>query len=333
MKAIFTTSAYPFHYGHLSLYKKAIKLFGKDNLSVAIGRNPAKDIDFNVIDYHLTPYDINYITAENIKFADFCEKNNISYLVRGLRNVSDVEYELNLDYKNKQFYSKLETVLLTAEDKFKNISSSYIRDLLKNNDFTTVKQYTNEDAMYRFINKKPTFVIFFGKSCIGKSYFLNKTFSSQNVINVDIFLWTVFEKLWGQKKTETIKQQCRELIYSNRSIQPIVDKYSTAEFWKCFFDLIIKEYKAVNIGEKINIKILKNISVYLLDFALVGFYWRTIPAEIKGKCYLIKCKNTKQNREIYINKKNFFDKINFLDKNYREPNYFDTTLNLQYEKL
>ncbi|MDE6224723.1 MAG: hypothetical protein K2M25_01135, partial [Muribaculaceae bacterium] len=69
--------------------------------------------------------------------------------------------------------------------------------------------------------------------------------------------------------------------------------------------------------------------VYLLDFAHIGSYWNTIPSDIKGKLYLINVNNSRENRNFYIGKKGFKEKIVYLDKNYREPTYYDKSINIE----
>lgn len=330
MKAIITTSANPFHYGHLSLYREAIKIFGKNNAKVAIGRNTSKNVDFNRIAYHLTPYRIKYDIAENITLADYCKNNNIDYIVRGIRNSVDAEYELKLDFLNKEINNKIQTMFFPTKDIFSNISSTSINELLKYNKCDVAKKYMNEDAMYRFINKTPKFIVFFGRSCVGKSYFLNNAeiFKNKQIINVDGIFWDIFEKCYNKELKEKVSLQSKELVYRGKNLEKLIKKYSTREFWETFFDFVEQNFNSFSIDDKNIFDFNLENELYLLDFAHIGSYWSTIPSDLKGKLYLINLTNSKTNRDSYINMKNFSEKIKYLDKNYKEPTYFDKIINI-----
>ena len=109
MKAIVTTSANPLHYGHMSLYNESVKIFGKGNVKITIGKNANKNIDFGRILFHIKPYGVDYEIAENITLSDYCKNNNIDYIVRGIRNAVDAEYELKLDFLNKEINCDIQT--------------------------------------------------------------------------------------------------------------------------------------------------------------------------------------------------------------------------------
>lgn len=330
MKAIITTSANPFHYGHLSLYNEGIRIFGKNNVKVAIGKNVSKNIDFDRISYHLTPYKIKYDIAENITLADYCKANNVNFIIRGIRNSVDAEYELKLDFLNKEINRKIQTMFFPTKDIFSNISSTYINEFLKYGKYDVVRKYMNEDAMYRFINKYPTFIVFYGKSCIGKTYFLNKIFREKNIVSVDEIFWNVFKECYGEELRNKIKDRSRNLVYNNGSIEDLIQKYSNRAFWETFFNFIEKHFKKSSIFDSCCgiFSAIKN-DVYLLDFAHIGSYWNTIPADMKGKIYLVNVNNSKENRNVYINRKGFEEKIFYLDRNYKEPSYCDKSINIE----
>jgi pantetheine-phosphate adenylyltransferase len=321
MKAIVTTSASPFHYGHLYLYQRAIDIFGADNVKVVIGKNANKNIDFEQILYHLAPYKIKYEITQNITLADYCKNNKINYLIRGIRNAVDAEYELKLDFLNKEINSELETLFIPTQYIFSNISSSTINELLKYQKFDITKKYMNEEAMHRFYNKKPNFVVFYGKSCIGKSYYLNKTFTNKEIVDADKILWEVFEKIHGTGKMKEIREESKKLVYNGKNLVDLMKIYSTKEFWIKFFDFVKNNFKTYNISNYIDLK--NENSVNIIDFASLGVYWDAIPANIRGSFYLIKLDNTEKNRREFIIKRNFEDKIKYIDNNYREPDYFD----------
>lgn len=131
-KAIITTSANPFHYGHLDIYKKAKNIF--DDVTVIVAYNHEKNsvFDKKKIASHLEAYNIPFeILADDCKtVADYCMQNNINYVVRGIRNGIDAEYELKIDFVNREIFPNLQTVFLPTSDTFSNISSSVIRELI-----------------------------------------------------------------------------------------------------------------------------------------------------------------------------------------------------------
>ncbi|MDR0572398.1 MAG: hypothetical protein LBG48_06120 [Rickettsiales bacterium] len=326
MKAIVTTSASPFHYGHLDLYNKSIDIFGEDTVRVVIGKNSKKEADFEQTLYHIIPYKVNYEITQDITLADYCKKNEIKYIVRGIRNSLDAEYELKLAFLNKEINGDLDVVFFPTEHIFCNISSSSIAELLKYQKFDVVKKYMNVDAMYRFYNKKPKFVVFFGKSCIGKSCYLNKVFNGKDIANSDEILWKVFEKLHGKEKMEAIKQESYDLIFGGKNIVDLIKIYSDERFWNEFFGFIEQNYVKHDLSEHINLKGENN--VYIVDFASIGVYWDTVPADLRGKMYLVKLENSDENRQKYITSKKFEEKIIHLDKNYKDPHYFDMIRNI-----
>ncbi|MDR1499249.1 MAG: hypothetical protein LBS34_03095 [Rickettsiales bacterium] len=333
MKAIVTTSANPFHHGHLSLYREAGRVFGEGNVRVAIGKNFSKNVDFNRIIYHLTPYKIKYDITENITLSDYCRDNKVDYIVRGIRNAVDAEYELKLDFLNKEINEKLQTMFFPTKDIFSNISSTSINELLKYNKYDIVKKYMNEDAMYRFAHKYPEFIIFFGKSCIGKTYYLENTiFKGKNTVKVDEIFWDIFQECYGRKLRIKVEDESRKLVYNGKSLDQLVKKYSTVEYWQAFFSHIRSNCEKYRIDENI-IDFEVEDRVYLLDFAHIGVYWSTIPPQLRGALYLVNMKNSTKNRNEYINEKNFRNKVNYLDDNYKEPYYYDKIINLRDEQL
>ncbi len=65
--------------------------------------------------------------------VNFCEKENINFVIRGLRAVSDFEFELQMGYANSSLNSKIETIYLMPNLNNAFISSSVVRSILKHN--------------------------------------------------------------------------------------------------------------------------------------------------------------------------------------------------------
>lgn len=319
-KAIVTTSANPFHYGHLSLYREAMRIFGKNNVKVAIGKNINKDVDFDKIQYHLTPYNVNYDIAQDVTLADYCKNNSINYIIRGVRNGVDAEYELKLDFLNKEINRDVQTIFFPTKHIFSNISSSSINELLKYNKLDIVKRYMNEDSMYRYINKKPNYVVYFGRSCVGKTYYLNNILKVKS-IDIDNIFWEVFSFCYGKELMLKIRAESLNCVKNNISMDGLISEYSTNEYWSCFLEYIENNFDKTSIS---NTKLNIDNDVYILDFASIGVYWRTIPSYIRSKMYLIKVYSDKR----HVSDKNFENKIDYLDSRYKEPDYYDEVVKL-----
>jgi pantetheine-phosphate adenylyltransferase len=325
-KAIVTTSASPMHFGHLYLYREAIKIFDEENVKIAVGRSNSKNMDIGRIIYHLSPYRISYDIRENITLIDYCRENNISYIVRGVRNANDVNYELKLDFLEKEAYPKIQTMFFPAESKFNGISSSFLNRLLAEGKFDSVKNYMDEDSMYRFLYRSPEFIVFFGKSCSGKTHYLKNTLKFDNyLVEVDKIFWKIFEERFGHGEMlktsfEGGKSMCQKIMGNDLALN-----YLTADFWKLFFNHVSVNFSRVNFTIE-NLKITKE--VFILDFPEIGNYWSTIDASLRSKFYMIKLSNTLENRKKYAVTCNLLNKLDYLDSIYREPNYFDEEKNI-----
>lgn len=131
-KAAYFGSFDPFHNGHLDIVKKASKIF--DEVYVVIGFNSNKKRKY---DYNHMAHVISGVLAANgldnchvdVCFnlaVHYCEEHGISFLIRGLRNNMDYNYEENIALVNKKINPNIETVYLRADEGA--ISSSVIRE-------------------------------------------------------------------------------------------------------------------------------------------------------------------------------------------------------------
>lgn len=324
MKAIITTSANPLHYGHIELYNTAQKIFGRDNVKIVIGKNENKLTTKDSIEYHLVPYNIKWEIIYNTTLADYCAKNGIDYIVRGIRNGTDAEYELRLDFFNKEINKNLHTIFLPAKDIYNKISSSSICELIKYNKLDIVGKYMDQDSMYRYINGAPSYLIYFGQSCVGKTTYLNKIY--KNPINIDILFWQALEDIYGKKEKDWIRDESKKVLKDQTELNNLIQKYSNKTFWDTLFNLIHqREPEIISCNQS---EIIQNKTLFVLDFAAIGCYWNTIPIENRSKFYLIKITNNQSNIQKYINKKNFNNKISILNKCYIDPPYYDALLDL-----
>jgi len=132
--AIYPGSFDPITNGHIDLIKRASKLF--DKVIVGITQNSKKSA-FLSIDQRIditkeTLSGINNIKVMsfNTLLVDFANSQNAQVILRGLRAVSDFEYEFQLSGMNKHLNPTIETLFMTPAEQYANISSSLVREIL-----------------------------------------------------------------------------------------------------------------------------------------------------------------------------------------------------------
>jgi pantetheine-phosphate adenylyltransferase len=140
-KAIFPGSFDPITKGHFDIIKRGISLF--DEVIVAIGINAEKKYMFSLEDRKRFIEDafkdepkVKVITYEGLTI-DLCQKENAQFILRGLRNPADFEFEKAIAHTNRKL-SKIETVFLLTAAKTSYISSSIVRDVIRNGGDYTV---------------------------------------------------------------------------------------------------------------------------------------------------------------------------------------------------
>tara|TARA_B100001059_G_scaffold113270_1_gene113481 strand:+ start:79 stop:546 length:468 start_codon:yes stop_codon:yes gene_type:complete len=134
-RAIFPGTFDPFTLGHLDILNRSKLIF--DEVIIGIGENIDKKAMFSLeerIDFIKSVI----INSENIKVQsykgltiDFCKKVDANFIVRGVRNNGDFEFEKAIARTNR-LLSKIETVFLLTSAKTSFISSSIVRELIKN---------------------------------------------------------------------------------------------------------------------------------------------------------------------------------------------------------
>jgi len=133
--AVFPGSFDPITLGHVDLVKRAIPLF--DKIVVAIGVNTQKKYLFTLEQRlaNLTEVFAKYPTVEVDSFekltANYCNKIGADYMLRGLRNASDFDYEKTISQLNFIIGKELETVFLISRPEFSHISSTIVREIIK----------------------------------------------------------------------------------------------------------------------------------------------------------------------------------------------------------
>lgn len=123
----------PVTLGHEDLVRRASRLF--DRVVVAIAANPGKEPMFTLderVDLArsaLAEFSNVEVTGYDGLTVDFAQKNDLQVIVRGLRAVSDFEYEFQLANMNRHLAAKVETVFLTPKETYTFISSSLVREI------------------------------------------------------------------------------------------------------------------------------------------------------------------------------------------------------------
>ena len=134
--AIFPGSFSPFTIGHQSIVDRALPLF--DKIVISIGINSEKPQYFSIeerMQWIKDVYNNNpKIDVKQYKglTVDFCKKENANYILRGLRDSHDFKFEKNIAHMNKELNPNIETIFIITPPKISHISSSIIRDIIKN---------------------------------------------------------------------------------------------------------------------------------------------------------------------------------------------------------
>ena len=133
--AVFAGTFDPFTIGHQDIVTRALPLF--DHIIIAIGVNDEKKTVFS-LDKRLEIIKQAFINHPKIKVdtytgltGEFCKKNNAQFLIRGLRNTIDFQYENDLAKANKEIFD-LETLFFMTSPTLSHVSSSLVRELYKN---------------------------------------------------------------------------------------------------------------------------------------------------------------------------------------------------------
>ena len=135
MKAIYPGSFDPLTFGHLDLIKRGADLFGE--VIIAVLANPSKNPTFSlerrleqIID---ATKDIDGVQIVSFKglTVDCAKSNNADLILRGLRAMSDFEYELQIAHTNRSLDKNFETIFLATETHYSFLSSSVVKEVAR----------------------------------------------------------------------------------------------------------------------------------------------------------------------------------------------------------
>ncbi|MDW7667487.1 MAG: pantetheine-phosphate adenylyltransferase [Bacillota bacterium] len=135
MEVMYSGSFDPITCGHLDIIKRCAAKFNK--VKVVVFDNYSKDHSFTVEDrYKLVKEATSEIENVEVDIAsgmlvNYAEKNNIQVVIRGLRAVSDYEYEIKVASMNKFLHEGLETLFMLASPNYSFLSSSVVKEIAK----------------------------------------------------------------------------------------------------------------------------------------------------------------------------------------------------------
>jgi len=135
-KAIYPGTFDPVTNGHLDIIKRACEIF--DEVIIAVSDNKDKNTMFSLdkrvkmMEKATQNFNVTVKSFDTL-LVEFAKKENTKFIIRGLRAVSDFEYELQMGYANKSLDENIETIYLMPSLNNAFISSSVVRSILRYN--------------------------------------------------------------------------------------------------------------------------------------------------------------------------------------------------------
>ncbi len=159
MRVLYTGSFDPITVGHLDIIKRISKKF--ETVIVTVFNNQEKKYWFPIEERcEMVKGAVEGLANVEVDFTeglvvDYCERNNICIIVRGLRAVSDYEYELSVSSINKHLNNKLETFFLVASPQYSFLSSSIVKDVAEHGGyFEDLVPENVVQNIYRILGRK-----------------------------------------------------------------------------------------------------------------------------------------------------------------------------------
>ena len=152
--AIYPGTFDPITFGHIDVIKKALKLF--DNVVVGLSDGNNKDYLFNAderieivkkalfVDLKLDKKKITIVIFKSLT-TDLCKKYKSNIILRGLRAVSDFEYEFQLAGMNRKLNNNIETIFLMSDVENQIISSKFVKEIVKLNG--DIRKFTTKSTI------------------------------------------------------------------------------------------------------------------------------------------------------------------------------------------
>ena len=140
-RVLYVGSFDPFTLGHYDVYLRACSIFGKENVDVGVGKSGSKTAMFSQGEktkiIHSYGVDYSNIVNPSGLTVDFAVMNGYTHIVKGIRNFADFDYELAQFEVGLAVQNKIDTLLLPSNPKTANVSSSIVKELVKNGGIVT----------------------------------------------------------------------------------------------------------------------------------------------------------------------------------------------------
>ncbi len=135
MPVIYPGTFDPVTKSHLEIIKRSIKIFGEVIVGVAADSSKTRIFPLekrvNLLEEEVIHLSGVKVMAFHGLLVDFAKSQNIKVIVRGLRALSDFEYEFKMSYMNNKLNSEIETIFIPATEKENFISSSFVKEIAK----------------------------------------------------------------------------------------------------------------------------------------------------------------------------------------------------------
>ncbi len=154
--AIYPGTFDPITNGHIDIVIRGSKIF--DEIIIAVGENPHKKTLFShnerveLVKEVVDQLGFSNITADHFSglLADYMRRKKAIAVIRGLRALSDFEYEFQLALANRKIYPQFETVFLMPSEQFIYLSSSMVKEIAQNGgDISQFVPPVVEEALYK----------------------------------------------------------------------------------------------------------------------------------------------------------------------------------------
>ena len=145
----------PFTNGHLEIIERASELF--DKVVVLVAKREEKNTFFTFDErFEIARDCVSHIPNVSVEkldvlLAQYLKEHNIKFVIRGVRNFSDFEYEIQMFEMNLKMYSDIETVLLFPKESNRALSSTLVREIINNGG--DVSMFIPEQALSKLKEK------------------------------------------------------------------------------------------------------------------------------------------------------------------------------------
>ncbi len=146
--ALFPGSFDPVTKAHVDILRRSLPLFDKVIVGIGLNSTKAAYLDLETRKSMLKAIfnddkKVEVVTYEGLT-VEFCKKINASYMIRGIRTVSDFEYEKAIAQMNHALVPEIESIFIVSKPGYSSISSTIVRDILRNKG--DVRQFIPEEA-------------------------------------------------------------------------------------------------------------------------------------------------------------------------------------------